>query len=101
MPHFSVAGWLAVLFIGVSSGIGYFLWLWALNHTTPTKVTIFLALSPLAGACLGAAMLTEDISSTFMAGLGCVGIGLWLGTQEIELPRSVHASNAPRGTRTS
>src|SRR5947209_13678100 len=98
MPHFSVGGWLAVVFVGLSSGIGYFLWLWALNHTTPTKVTIFLALSPLAAAALGALWLAESISPTFAAGLGCVGIGLWLGTQEVEVPRAVHA---PRGTRTS
>src|SRR5207244_2843086 len=46
-PRFTVAGWLAVLFIGASSGVGYFLWLWALRRGTPTRVTVFLALSPI------------------------------------------------------
>ncbi len=36
------AGWLAVGFIGVSSGVGYWLWLWALTNATPTRVTVFL-----------------------------------------------------------
>jgi drug/metabolite transporter (DMT)-like permease len=85
-PHFSASGWLAVVFVGASSGIGYYLWLWALNHTTPTKVTIFLALSPLAAAGLGAVWLGESISATFLAGLACVVIGLWLATQEILRP---------------
>ena len=43
-------GWLAILFIGVSSGVGYYLWLFALRHATPTRVTVFLALSPLTAA---------------------------------------------------
>jgi len=35
--HITATGWVAVGFIGISSGVGYFLWLWALNHTTPTS----------------------------------------------------------------
>jgi len=44
-PQFTRNGWLAVLFIGLSSGVGYYLWLWALGRTTPTRVTVFLGLS--------------------------------------------------------
>ena len=58
-PGFTTGGWLAILFIGASSGIGYYLWLWALNHTTATKVTVFLALSPITAALLGAVLLAE------------------------------------------
>jgi drug/metabolite transporter (DMT)-like permease len=57
VPHFTPSGWLAVIFIGVSSGVGYFLWLWALNHAPATQVTMFLALSPLTAASLGAVVL--------------------------------------------
>lgn len=77
-PHFTTGGWLAVVFIGVSSGIGYYLWLWALTHAAPTQVTIFLSLSPLTATALGALLLAEPISLFFIAGLGCVGAGLWL-----------------------
>lgn len=77
-PHFTPGGWLAVAFIGVSSGVGYYLWLWALHHAPPTQVTIFLALSPLTATALGALLLAEPISLFFIAGLGCVGAGLWL-----------------------
>ncbi len=34
-PRFTAGGWLAVLFIGASSGLGYFLWLWALSPGHP------------------------------------------------------------------
>ena len=64
-PHFTPGGWLAVGFIGVSSGVGYYLWRWALNHTTATSVTVFLALSPVS------ATLT-------LLGLACVVLGIWL-----------------------
>jgi drug/metabolite transporter (DMT)-like permease len=78
LPHFTASGWLAVVFIGISSGIGYFLWLWALNHTTPTKVTVFLALSPITAAGLGALLLGEGISLMLFLGLACVVLGLWI-----------------------
>jgi drug/metabolite transporter (DMT)-like permease len=77
-PHFTAAGWLAVLFIGASSGIGYYLWLWALNHTTPTRVTVFLTLSPITATGLGALLLAEEVSITALVGLACVALGLWL-----------------------
>jgi drug/metabolite transporter (DMT)-like permease len=78
MPRFTPGGWLAVLFIGVSSGVGYYLWLWALKHATPTKVTVFLALSPITATALGALLLSERVSALFILGLCCVALGLWL-----------------------
>ena len=77
LPRFTWGGWLGVIFIGVNSGIGYYLWLWALNHTTPTKVTVFLALSPITATALGALWLDERVSTTFLFGLICVALGLW------------------------
>jgi drug/metabolite transporter (DMT)-like permease len=77
-PHFTTGGWLAVVFIGVNSGVGYYLWLWALGHTTPTRVTVFLALSPITAAGLGAWLLAEETSALLLLGLACVVLGLWL-----------------------
>jgi drug/metabolite transporter (DMT)-like permease len=77
-PQFTTGGWLAVGFIGISSGIGYYLWLWALNQTTPTNVTVFLALSPVTATVLGVLFLAERISTMFLCGLICVALGLWL-----------------------
>ena len=78
-----MAGWLAVLVIGVSSGIGYFLWLWALNNATPTRVTVFLALGPVTASGLGALLLAEAISPLFLAGLACLVVGLWLAHLQV------------------
>jgi drug/metabolite transporter (DMT)-like permease len=76
--HFTLAGWVAVFFIGGSSAIGYYMWLWALGHTSPTRVTVFLSLSPITSAALGALLLGEPISALFLIGLICVILGLWL-----------------------
>jgi len=98
LPRFTPGGWLAVVFIGLSSGIGYFLWLWALNHAPATQVTVFLALSPLTAASLGAVVLGEHLSSLAGVGLIAVVLGLWLahrtphpslsasGSQDIDFP---------------
>lgn len=77
-PRFTAGGWLAVLFIGVSSGIGYYLWLWALNHASPTRVTVFLALSPVTAAMLGTILLGEAVSIAAVVGLLLVILGLFV-----------------------
>lgn len=75
-PHFTREGWFAVLFIGISSGIGYLLWLWALNNTSTTKVTIFLSLNPITATGLGALFLGEKITFMLLIGIICVAIGI-------------------------
>ena len=77
-PRFTATGWVAVVFIGVSSGVGYFLWLWALGNAPATEVTVFLSLSPFTAAALGALLLSERVTPPVALGLGCVGLGLWL-----------------------
>lgn len=77
-PRFTAGGWMAVLFIGVGSGVGYFLWLWALGHAAATEVTAFLALSPITATCLGALALGEPVSVGALGGLVLVALGLWL-----------------------
>lgn len=57
------------------------LWLWALKHASPTRVTVFLSLSPVTAALLGAALLGEDLTPGVMAGLAGVAGGLWLATR--------------------
>jgi drug/metabolite transporter (DMT)-like permease len=81
-PHFTPAGWLAVAFIGLGSGGGYYLWLWALRHATPTRVTAFLALSPVTAAALGVWLLGEPVSSRSALGLVSVAGGLVLAHRE-------------------
>ena len=86
LPRFTPGGWLAVLLIGVGSGGGYYLWLWALDHAPPTEVTVFLALSPITATLLGGALLGETISALVGLGVALVTAGLWLSTSGIGGP---------------
>jgi drug/metabolite transporter (DMT)-like permease len=81
VPRFTGLGWLAVALIGVGSGGGYYLWLWALEHAPPTHVTVFLALSPITATLLGGALLGETVSALAGLGVALVTAGLWLATR--------------------
>ena len=72
--------WAVVAFIGCSSGIGYFWWLYALKHEAPTRVTVFLALNPVTAALLGWALLSEPLPPLMLAALVLIALGLWLAT---------------------
>jgi len=78
---FSPAAWGAIAFIGISSGVGYFWWLYALKHESPTRVTVFLALNPVTATLLGWMLLGEAIHPAALAAVGMIGVGLWLATR--------------------
>ena len=78
---FSGQAWAAIAFIGVSSGIGYFWWLYALKHESPTRVTVFLALNPLTAALLGWALLGEALHPAVLGALALIAAGLWLSAR--------------------
>lgn len=73
--------WAAVFFIGVSSGVGYFWWLYALKHESPTRVTVFLALNPVTAAFLGWALLGERLAAAAIGALALIALALWLATR--------------------
>ena len=99
LPRFTLRGWLAIVFIGVGSGVGYYLWLWALGHAPATQVTVFLSLSPITAAALGAFFLGEEISGRAVFGLACVVFGLWLAHWRSMPSASPHPAAIPRRER--
>jgi drug/metabolite transporter (DMT)-like permease len=74
------SSWGVVAFIGLSSGLGYFLWLYALKHESATRVTVFLALNPVTAALLAAVVLAEPLPPHVLAALALIAAGLWLAT---------------------
>jgi drug/metabolite transporter (DMT)-like permease len=81
IPSFSGVAWAAIAFVGISSAIGYFTWLYALKHESPTRVTVFLALNPPAAALCGWALLGEPVHPAVAGALVLVAAGLWLATR--------------------
>lgn len=79
--------WTVVALIGISSGIGYFWWLYALKYESPTRVTVFLALNPLTAALLGVLFLGEALSPWSAVAIFLIASGLWLATRGAAPPR--------------
>lgn len=70
-------GVLAVLYIGViGSAFTYFLWLWALRHTSPTRVAIGLTMNPVGALVAAAVILDETITLGVWIGLACIAAGI-------------------------
>jgi len=78
LPKVDARGWAAIVFIGTSSGIGYFLWLWALRHAPASRVTLFLSLGPLTAMALGVLLLGEPLQTSLVLALLLVMAGLWI-----------------------
>ena len=77
VPNLSAARWWAVVFLGVIAGsLGYFLWIWALQRSTPTRSSVFVVLNPMTATLLGTLLLSETITPAFLLGLAGVVAGI-------------------------
>jgi len=74
----SATGYAVILFIGISSALGYFGWLWALKYMSPTRVTMYLSLSPITSAFFGVIFLSETLTISLAVGTLLVISGLLL-----------------------
>lgn len=93
-PRFTLGETAAIVFIGVSSGVGFFLWVYALGNAPPTLVTLFLGLGPVTAAMGGTALLGEPLPVAALLGLSCVLAGLWWALK----PEQKAPGDAPKGT---
>lgn len=82
---FGAAQWTAVAFIGLVGGaLAFYLWVYALEHTTPTRVANTMTINPLAASLLAAVLVGEPLGVNLAVGIAAVALGIWL------------ASSAPR-----
>jgi drug/metabolite transporter (DMT)-like permease len=86
---FGSAQWLAVLYLGAFGGAAaFYLWVFALERTTPTRVANTMTVNPLAASLLAAVLVNEPIGVNLIAGLIAVATGIWLAAT----PGSVRSS---------
>lgn len=70
LPEISTGGWISIAFLGtLGSALAFYLWHWALERTTPSRVAVFGSLNPLAAMLLGLFILSEPITPPFLVGL--------------------------------
>jgi len=78
-PAFTTGGWLALAFLGVFGGaLGFALWIWALERSTPSRVAVYITLNPVTATLLGALLLNEPVTVLFTMGMACVLGGIVL-----------------------
>jgi drug/metabolite transporter (DMT)-like permease len=66
----SASGWLAIAYLMTLGGaVTFFLWIWALEHTAPSRVALAVTLNPVSAALLGAVVLAEPVTWRVIVGL--------------------------------
>jgi drug/metabolite transporter (DMT)-like permease len=83
LPMVTPLGWAAVLFLGIFGGaVGFGLWIWALRHSTPSRVAVFLALNPITAITLGVVLLGESAGVRLFVALAMVIAGIQLASKK-------------------
>ena len=96
---FTPAEWLAALYLGAGGGaLAFFLWVYALQHASPTRVANTMTVNPIVAGLLAAIFLGEPITLPLVVGLVAVFAGLWIATTESK--GAARIAVAPGGSRT-
>jgi len=75
--------WMAVVYLGVFGGAAaFFLWVFALERTTPTRTAITMTINPVFASAVGVLTLGEPIGINLVVGLLAVFAGIWIATSE-------------------
>jgi drug/metabolite transporter (DMT)-like permease len=76
---FGAPQWWAVTCLGVFGGAAaFYLWVFALERTTPTRVANTMTVNPLAASLVAAALIGEPLDVELFIGLVAVAAGIWL-----------------------
>lgn len=83
VAHFKAPQVLAVAYLGVFGGAAaFYLWVFALQRTTPTRVASTMTVNPIAASLLAALIVAEPIGLPLLIGIVAVGSGIWVATTE-------------------
>ena len=78
---FGVSQWIAILYLGAVGGaLTFFLWVFALERTTPTRVASTITLNPVTASLLAALLVSEPIGLNLLVGVIGVGTGIWIAS---------------------
>jgi drug/metabolite transporter (DMT)-like permease len=81
--RFAGADWIAALYLAAGGGaLAFFLWVYALQHASPTRVANTMTVNPLVAGVLAAFLLGEPITLNLVIGLLAVFAGIWIATTE-------------------
>jgi len=80
---FGQGQWIAAICLGVFGGAAaFYLWVYALERTTPTRVANTVTVNPVAASLLAAVLIGEPLGWNLLLGIGGVACGIWLASTE-------------------
>jgi len=78
---FEASQWLAAVYLGAfGSALTFYLWAFALERTTPTRVAISVTVNPITASLVGATLLDEPLRWNLVGGIVTVFAGIWIAT---------------------
>ena len=81
LARFNTGEWLAAAYLAAGGGaLAFFLWVYALQHASPTRVANTMTVNPIVAGLLAALILHEPITFNLVIGLIAVCAGLWIAT---------------------
>jgi drug/metabolite transporter (DMT)-like permease len=93
LSRFTLSEWVAALYLAAGGGaLAFFLWVYALQHASPTRVANTMTVNPIVAGLLAAMLLGEPITLNLVIGLVAVFAGLWIATTDASTrtdPKSV------------
>jgi drug/metabolite transporter (DMT)-like permease len=94
---FSFGEWVAAFYLAAGGGaLAFFLWVYALQQASPTRVTNTMTVNPIIAGFAAALLLDEPITLNLVAGLVAVGAGLWIATTERRSPDRAQRNPGPQ-----
>ncbi|MGY3129418.1 drug/metabolite transporter (DMT)-like permease [Bradyrhizobium sp. USDA 4501] len=90
VADFGAPQWSGAIYLGAfGAALTFYLWAFALERTTPTRVAISVTVNPIAASLVGAALLGEPLSWNLVAGIVTVFAGIWIATTQPPLAHAV------------
>jgi drug/metabolite transporter (DMT)-like permease len=78
---FGMPQWLAATYLGAfGAALTFYLWAFALERTTPTRVAISVTVNPVTASLVGAVLLHEPLRWNLVGGIVTVFVGIWIAT---------------------
>jgi drug/metabolite transporter (DMT)-like permease len=79
--RFGPAQWAAIGYLGVfGAALVFYLWAFALDRTTPTRVTSTITVNPVTASIVAALLLGEPIGLNLLVGVAAVFAGIWIAS---------------------
>ena len=83
VARFGPAEWTAIGYLGLfGAALVFYLWAFALERTTPTRVASTIAVNPLTASIVAALLLGERIGLNLLVGVAAVFAGIWIASSK-------------------